>query len=112
MEEREKEGRDNTHNPDNITLVKGTENTKVKKSVTFQDDKVAYISKGVKEKTSKVSNKDKNDEEKGNNIRKTSGEQVPDASAEAEGKDRKDPDKDETKKEKANITQETNDEKV
>ena len=112
MKEHEKEGRDNTHNPDNITLAEGTENVKVKKSVTFQDDKVAYISKGVKEKATKVSNKDKNDEEKGNNTRKTSREQVPDASVEAEGKDRKELGKDENKKKKGNNIRKTSGEQV
>ena len=108
MKEHEKE--DNTHKADNIALVEGTENTKVKKSVTFEDNRVAYIHKGVEQNANRVSNKDKIDEEKGNNIKKTSGEEVPDESSVR--KDRKEPYKDETKKKDGNSTQKTDDKQV
>ena len=111
MKEQEKEDEDKAHETDNITTLENTVtigNAKISKSVTFQDQRMAYISKGVKEKATKESNTDENDEEKGNNIMKTGREQV----TEGEEKDRKEPDEDETKKEKGNSTHKTDGQQV
>ena len=111
MKEQEKEHEGKAHETDNNTTLENTVtigNAKIMKSVTFEDQRMAYISKGVKEKATKESNTDENDEEKGNNIMKTGREQV----TEGEEKDRKEPDEDETEKEKGNSTHKTDGQQV